>query len=380
LAKRVHYIDALRVLAVLLLIPFHSARVFDSMEAFYAKNAVVSSAADWFINVVNLWHMPLLFLLAGASTYFALSHRAGRTFLGERTKRLLVPLVFGMLVILPPQGWFGAMTNTGYHGSLLTYWPSFFALRGDLSGYYGTITPGHLWFVLYLFVLSAAALPLLLWFRGRGEAHARAMSAALANPALWVAVVLVLMVSSALPAPGGKNPFYFLVWFVLGYLVMVDGRFAEMAERRRVPIISAALAAVAAFVLLLPIAGDVPRFTAADVGFSALRFAAGWLVVVACLGWGKRLLDRPSPLLAYASEASYPFYILHQTVIVAVAFYLVRLPWGVGLKYAALVVAALVLTVAGYEVVRRVGALRVVFGMKPLSVAATAGQRERQAS
>lgn len=365
--KRVHYIDWLRVLAVLLLIPFHSARIFDPYEAFYAKNAQISTALGWFISAVNLWHMPLLFLLAGASSYFALAHRSGRTYLSERTKRLLVPLLFGLLIVVPPQGWFGAMTNGHYTGSLAAYWPTFFLPRGDLSGYYGTFTPGHLWFILYLFVLSAVALPIMRRLRGDGEARCRGLSCALANPLWWPVVVLVLMVASALPAPGGKNPFYFLVYFLLGYVVVSDERFIDGIERSRIAILVSAVVTTAAVLLLYRLGADnLPRFSAGDVGFAALRFAAGWLGVLACLGFGKHYLDRPSRTLSYAAEASYPFYILHQTVIVAVGFYVVSLPWGIGPKYLTIMVAAVALTLGGYEIVRRVPALRFLFGMKPL--------------
>lgn len=365
MTRRVHYIDWLRVLAVALLVPFHSARVFDSFEPFYAKNAVTGGLFDTFVGVVGLWHMPLLFLLAGASTYFALAKRDGRGYLRERALRLLVPLAFGILVIVPPQGWFGAMTNAGYTGSLVAYWPTFFIPRGDLSGYFGTITPAHLWFILYLFVISAAALPLVRWWRGSGEAGATQMSAALANPWAWVLVVLTVMTASALPAPGGQNAFYYLVWFLLGYLLMMTPAPCETCERQRWWLLAAAAAGTVAAVVISRAVGTLPRFSPGDVGFAFLRFGVGWLSVLAILGFGKRYLDRPSPVLSYTAEASYPFYILHQTVIVAVAFYIVRLPWGTAPKFVAIMAAATALTLAGYEVVRRVPALRFLFGMKP---------------
>jgi peptidoglycan/LPS O-acetylase OafA/YrhL len=365
MTRRVHYIDWLRVLAVALLVPFHSARVFDGFEPFYAKNAVTGGLFDTFVMVVSFWHMPLLFLLAGASTYFALAKRDGRGYLRERVLRLLVPFAFGLLLIVPPQGWFGAMTNAGYKGSLPAYWPSFFIPRGDLSGYFGTITPAHLWFILYLFVISAAALPLVHWWRGPGEAGATSMSAALARPWAWVLAVLTLMTASALPALGGQNPFYYLVWFLFGYLLMMTPAPCETCERQRWWLLAAAASATVAAAMLYPVAGSLPRFSPGDVGFAFLRFGVGWLSVLAILGFGKRYLDRPSRALSYTAEASYPFYILHQTVIVAVAFYIVRLPWATAPKFVAIMAAATALTLAGYEVVRRVPALRFLFGMKP---------------
>ena len=237
---RVHYIDALRVLAVLLLVPFHAARLFNVVpgppvqaEPFYAKSAELSVPLSQLIGFIDVWHMPLLFLLAGASSYFALRRRDARTYLGERATRLLVPLLFGVLVIVPPQAWIGAMTNTGYRGSLLAFWPSFYQLRGDLSGYFGTISPAHLWFILFLFVVSGAALPVMLRWRSdpTGGLAARA-AARLSEPAFWIVPPLVLLFAEALPDIAGKNPFVYLGYFLLGYVAMSDARFMEGAERR----------------------------------------------------------------------------------------------------------------------------------------------------
>src|SRR5512140_3140440 len=103
---RCYDIDWLRVIAVLLLFPFHTARIFDVWEAFYAKNAEVSAPLTYgIIGFLNQWHMPLFFLLAGASTWFALGFRSGKAYAVERFKRLFVPLVFGLLVIIPPQAY-----------------------------------------------------------------------------------------------------------------------------------------------------------------------------------------------------------------------------------------------------------------------------------
>ena len=116
---RLHYIDWLRVLAVLLLFPFHTLRVYNAGEAFYVKGAQLSVAVDAVVDFVGLWHMPLLMLLAGCSTYFALRKRGPRQYLGERLVRLGVPFVFGLLVLCPPQCWYGGRFNSGYMALVL---------------------------------------------------------------------------------------------------------------------------------------------------------------------------------------------------------------------------------------------------------------------
>ena len=101
-AARRRDIDWLRIAAVLLLIPFHTARVFNWEEDFYIKNVPTDVPAQRFIDFVGPWHMSLLFLLAGAASWLAFRYRKGGQYAGERFKRLLVPFVFGVLVIVPP--------------------------------------------------------------------------------------------------------------------------------------------------------------------------------------------------------------------------------------------------------------------------------------
>lgn len=157
-------IDWLRFLAVLLLFPFHTARIFDIWEEFYARNDQTSKALTFFIGYLNRWHMPLFFLLAGASTWFALRFRSGGVYARERFKRLLVPFIFGVLVLIPPQSYLGLRNHSDYAESFWHWFPNFFQLiPEDMDGYFlGGHTWGHLWFIAHLFLYSLAALPLLL--------------------------------------------------------------------------------------------------------------------------------------------------------------------------------------------------------------------------
>ena len=116
---RQHYIDWLRVLAVLLLFPFHTLRVYNAGELWYVKAARLSTAVAYLLDFISAWHMQLLFLLAGASTCFALRKRSNRQYVGERFVRLGVPFVFGVLVLVPPQCYYGARSNCRVHRLVL---------------------------------------------------------------------------------------------------------------------------------------------------------------------------------------------------------------------------------------------------------------------
>jgi glucan biosynthesis protein C len=113
-------IDLMRILAVLLLIPFHTARIFDTLDPFYVKNNVLSTGLTYIVVIfLEKWHMPILFLLAGASTWFALRARSSGQYILERLKRLMIPFIFGTLVIVPPQMYFALLHRANTSASYL---------------------------------------------------------------------------------------------------------------------------------------------------------------------------------------------------------------------------------------------------------------------
>jgi glucan biosynthesis protein C len=367
-SARRYDIDWLRVLAVLALIPFHAARIFDIWEPFYAKSDRVSAALTHiFIGGINSWHMPLFFLLAGASTWFALQFRSGGQYMRERFKRLIVPLLFGTLVIVAPQTYLGARTYGEFAGSFFQYYPRFFQIgaTGDLSGYMGGFTPGHLWFILFLFLISLIVLPLLLYLkRENGRRLLGKLAALFSRPGmifLW-AIPLILMLP--LPDIGGKDFFYYLILFVYGYVLVADARFEEALDRHKVPALVLGLGLLMSVIGImasgLQVVGVVESFL--EVCYKGI---ATWLLLIAFLGFGRKYLNFTNKVLKYASESAYPFYILHQTVIVLVGYYVVQWDISVWPQFLIISVASVLAILLAYGVlVRRTGVTRFLFGMK----------------
>lgn len=387
MSRRVHYIDWLRVLAVLLLFPFHTWRVFNAGDPFYVKSPYLSEAINGVIWFIDMWHMPLLFLLAGASTYFALKKRSGLQYLGERITRIFVPLLFGWLVLIPPQTWYGARFNSGYTRSFWHYLASGDFLVWNVQGggdYYGGFGMGHLWFLFYLLFIAIFALPLLLWWRSeRGARAASRVCRIIAHPAGWLLVGFVLMIAEGLPSPiDGKSFFYFLALFILGYATMADGAFAISALKYRWLALGGGLGLIALHISTTDLRNSLPDPSLPLAGLNTLSLLGVWLMIVALIGLGQRYLDHPSPALAYLAEASYPLYILHQTVIVVAAFYVIALPGPWAVQWLALLAVTVVVTFGLYEVVRRVWPLRFAFGLKgrPRTGPASTEEARRQQS
>jgi glucans biosynthesis protein C len=138
----------------------------------------------------------------------------------------------------------------------------------------------------------------------------------------------------------------------------------ETAERYRVPALIGGMGLSLFWVLTSGFRDALADPSAGRAGLSILGYAAVWLSIIGFLGFGKRYLNRTSGSQKYLAEASYPMYIVHQTVIVVIAFYLVGTGLPEVVQWVLLLVGAVALTFAVYEIVRRVNPLRFLFGMR----------------
>ena len=362
--RRRHDLDWLRVIAVFLLLPFHSARVFDPFEDFYVHSAATSEALFWsVIAFIATWQMELLFVLAGAASWYAFGRRDAHEYRIERVKRLLVPFLFGLVLIVPIQSYL-AIAWRGGSASIPAFTADYWTMQREFGGYDGGFTFGHLWFILYLFLYSIVAAPLFARWR------------ALTEPRRWVRWYLILMplvlfLGDAVPYPedGPQNLFYSFTLFIAGFLLVSEPRLEtaiDDAWRWLAPVAGALIATQ----LWLGISGTGDRWDrgAMSVVLDVWSATVTWVSVLALLALGKRFLSFETAFVRWGNEAAYPIYLLHQSVIIVVA-YAVLTAFTVPALPGFLVVfgGSLLVTVALYElVVQRTNATRFVFGMKPL--------------
>lgn len=155
------YIDNIRWLTILLLFPFH---VFVIYNNFDENNYIKGNGNVILSNITTSlwpWFMPILFVLAGISTVYAVQKRTTKGFIIERIKKLFVPLFFGILIICPILTYYAERYHNKYSGTYIQQYILFFTKETDLTGYTGGFTPGHLWFILYLFIISLISLPII---------------------------------------------------------------------------------------------------------------------------------------------------------------------------------------------------------------------------
>jgi glucan biosynthesis protein C len=352
-------IDWLRVLATLLLFYIHPARIFYLWGRFYIKNDQLSAVASWISDFIYHWHMPLFFLLAGAASWFALRSRTGGQYFLERLKRLLVPCIFGILVIVPPQLYFALRhQRPDYAESYIQFFPRFF--DPEYTG--GKFDMGHLWFILFLFLFSLIALPLFLYLRrDSGQRATARLAGFLGRPGMILLLALPIILLNAVPL-GYPNPVYFLIYFIYGYILVADERFGQAIDKHK---LVALILGVAIYVVWITLAtsGVLDPNWMKPVRESLIA----WLSLIALLGYGRQFLNFTNRFLRYFGEASYALYILHQTVIVIVGYYVVQ--WSVGVLPKLLVImgVSFLITLALYDVVvRRANVTRFLFGMRPL--------------
>jgi peptidoglycan/LPS O-acetylase OafA/YrhL len=356
-SQRRWYIDWLRVLATLLLFYFHPAEIFNHSRPWYIQNAQKSMALTNLSRFIEIWHMPLFFLLAGVASWFALRRRSGGEYVKERFKRLLIPCVFGILVIVPPQIYFRLMTG-GYSDSYIQFYPKFF----DPAYTGGGFDMGQLWFIFFLFFFSLLALPLFLYLqRESGQRLMGKLAGFLALPGAIFLLALPTAVAEYVMLDSYPNPLYFVIFFLCGYILMADPRLEDVIDKNKgiALILGGALYAVW---VVLSARNALPVWL-----WVLLKNLISWFCLITMLGYGKKFLNFANGFLKYFGAASYPLYILHQTVIVIIGFYVVR--WGAGplVKLVAISLTSFIATVVIYDLlVKRTNVTRFLFGMRPL--------------
>jgi glucan biosynthesis protein C len=364
-STRLLHLDWLRVLAMGCIFLFHNLRVYNFGD-WHIKNAVTTQAATSLVEIFDQWMMPLFFVLSSAAIFYSLRARTPGQFMKERFLRIAVPwLGVGMFVFGPLQKYLERLSHGDFSGSFIDFMPHYFE---GLDGFGGNFawTGVHLWYLMVLFVFIIITLPFLLPRGSEGRSLLGRLSPACRHTPVLILLFLPLMLASLLTDAlgmgitremGSWDIFSYLLFFTYGYLLHADAAVQPTIDRLRWPMLVTAL-------VMLAVIGAMEPSGAWQ--WALARAACAWSCVLAILGFGHRLLNFTNRFVRHANEAVLPFYILHQPVIVVIAFFVVQLDAGVILKYLLTVVSSFLIIVELYEhVVRPVGVLRFLFGMKP---------------
>jgi len=385
LKERRYDIDWLRVIAMLAVFLFHCTRLFDT-EAWHLKNSqqseilfIVMRALVW------PWVMELFFLLSGFGTWYSLQSRSARTYLWERGKRLLFPLyTVGLFLLLPIQFYFELGTNAGYRGSFWEVLPTYFSAIGlpRVTQAPDELLPfpfsGHLWFLQYLFLISLILLPLLLYLKSeRGLGWIRRCAGWSDNRGgiflfvIPLALVLIGLRGLFEAQRSWADFLWYAVYFVIGYILAADERFTDSIRRHGWVGLAIWLVGFSAGISLLvlvlgydPIPGH-ESFSWMYIVYQIIWSLSSWSAVVFMLSMGVKYLSADHKVLTYGNEAVLPFYLLHQTIILCVGYFVISWNLPVLIKLFIVVILSFPLILVLYELlVRRFNATRFLFGMR----------------
>ncbi|QHW01430.1 acyltransferase family protein [Spirosoma endbachense] len=384
-AFRRYDLDWLRVIAILTLLFYHTGMIYVSW-GWHVQSKATSPEFELVMRWLHRWRMPLLFFISGAGTYFALRKRSFGSYAGERVRRLFVPLVFGMFVIVPPQIYFEWLFRGRFAWSYSEFYPAVFQFQPyQDGGAGGAFSWHHLWFVAYLFLYSLVSIPVFRWLKSdRGQRFVDRIGRLIARPggALWL--VGLLLLNDVLL--GGFFPnethalvndwAYFmnnLILFWLGYILISRRDFWQaITDQRHYFLVGTILCTIVLYGAR-PFFGLDPADDTVLIRtlFSFNGLGLTWFSVLMTIAYGYRYLNvnptwRGRPVLPKLNEAVYPFYILHQTVIVMIGYYvLTQTNLGVYDGFLTISLSSLVVCIAIYVlVVRPFKLMRVLFGLK----------------
>jgi len=365
-------LDWLRVTAFGLLILYHSGMAWSGWHWHLNSTEDIAWLREA-MRFVNRWRMPLIFLVSGGAIVLALGLRSPGAFAVDRLRRLLLPLAFGMVVLVPPQVYAERHFSGQFAGSFLDWLPE--AFRGTYPA--GNLSWHHLWFVAYVLVLTFVLLPCFLWARAESGRTAQSAAARIMGRfGLHRLMALPLGASILWLAPLSQNTngligdWHGLVYngVLLLYGVFIFGTPEMLAalNRQRFLSLGIGLAAYAALYATFFDGAVTATVSPADRPAYAVLAAVNTMAwLFSAIGFANRYLTMRPRFLGYASEAVYPFYMIHQTVTVIAVYWLLSYEVPPVEGFVLAVLATFGITWAIYAwLVQPVAFLRPLFGLK----------------
>ncbi len=376
LGERKYYLDWLRIIAILLVFLYHSTMFFGS-EPWHLKNNVVDSNISTFTYAfLTVLGMPLFFFIAGLSTFIAFRvmekrNIENRKYISLRFVRLMIPFFVGIVSHIPLQIYLERVNVDAFSGTFLDFY-----LFEYFNGIYETgggnfaLLGNHLWFLVILFLFSLVTMNFFLFLR-KEKNHAK-IASFLENPrVLFLFPVLILvseLIQALLDTPlvfGGWNLFSHLLFYIFGYILAFNQQLMEtLGKHIKIIFGLTAISITLTFLIIVSLLEGVFRFRDVEVFFFVIRVSFAWSGVLFILWLGYRYLNRDSKNRKFLNELVLPFYILHQTVLIVLGFFIIQLELDVLMKFLLILSSAFVCISILLLIIREENTLRFLFGMK----------------
>jgi glucans biosynthesis protein C len=376
--QRMYYIDWLRVIAFGLLFVFHSFRLFDTYP-WHLKNPETSISINYIIEFMHSWRMYIIFLVSGAGTYFAMKSKR-QNFLNGRIQRLIIPYIFGVFILIPPQKFFEAIQQSGFEGNyflFLTQLPN-----GLINENYGwnLLWTGylgyHIWYLVYLFVQTILFLPLFkLILRCQNKVCEQSSKLFRSFYSFWLIIIpfvlLEFLLRPVFPQYLNWADFAtFSLYFLFGFLLQINQKIILFIEKNAYKFLTIAIFCWSLYLINRSFLDNIsiPEYTLNYFFSIILKNLNSISWVFAFIGLGKKFLDFNHRYLNDLNQGILPFYILHQTVIVIFGYFVVQWELSILEKFLIILSTSFIVTIGLYQIIRRNNTMRFFFGMKRMGI------------
>ena len=361
--ERQYYLDWMRILLIITVFLFHIGMIFNNFD-WHIKNEQQFAGLAPVMSFLHLWRMPLLFLISGAGTYYALGKRSQKQYLKERFQRLVIPLIAGIFILVPVQVY---IERIDQYDSLFHYYLDMF------DGVYpaGNFSWHHLWFIVYLFLISLLISPLLGYLKSKPfRAFKIWLEKLVKKPGGMNVIFLPLLISQLLLKPAFPkethdvvNDWAFisfnLIFFLAGFMLFVNPRIIHQVKKQKRLYLTEAILAVGLWF--------ISRFHWEPSFFldELIRIVTAWSCSVAAISYAAAGLNKNTQLRKPLNEAIYPFYLLHQPVIIILGYFITQ--WNIPVPGKAALITIVSFTASAgmyWYLIRPFNHVRVLFGMK----------------
>lgn len=377
ITSRRYDLDWLRIIAFTVLVYFHTAIIFIPGGLPVIQNPETSTGLQWFVDISHQFRLALLFFISGVGVAFARRRRTRKEFLLERSQRLLIPLVVGILLVVPPMVYVEKMFLAEFNGTFWQFYPSFFT-----GGIYpeGNLSWHHFWFIAYLYLYCLLGIRVFHYLGDETNDVARRLRIRGRGPGIYGFIVPLFVVEVSLRVffPGFRDLihdwasfFHWFLIFIAGFIVANDEKILDNVEHLRgVSLMFALLSTGFLFAAFYGDGGfklnpDDEGIVLKYIVYCAVRMVMVWSCILTCLGFAGRFLRISSPILAYLNEAVYPLFILHLTVITLIGYFVVTWDVNLWVKYVFITTMTIVVILTAYHLlIRPFNFMRLLFGVK----------------
>ncbi len=350
---RKYYLDTLRLLAILIVIILHIFLIYSSLP-YYIKQGN-SDFLTYIIILFLVWLMPLLFTIAGITSFYSLKKRSVGEYLKERVQRLLIPFISAMLILNPILSFYGLKFHENIQINYLEFYPIFFKIT-DLTGYDGGLTLGPAWFILFLFIVSCLAVPVILLLRK--------YKVDLSNKDFSIFTIILMGLIPVIFYPiltsgEGKSLGMSFAFFLLGYYLLSNNNVMIKLDKNKFLMVVLTFIMTSIFIIGIIYLKNV---------FEPITFYyqvfLGWIWILLLLIIGKIFLNKTNNAIQYLSESSFTIYIFHETILVAVAYYIIQITSNIYIQMLLIFILTISLSIGFYALCKQFKITRFIFGIK----------------